>query len=468
MNKVVKGVLLTAAVASVGTGAYFSYKKISDQNAKISILQNENAEKDNEIKSLSNELNNKQKEIETLTTKLRIANENLEILQARVNSLELDIQSRDESITTLSRQKKTLLTAVTEIDTKVTQSTNTVEIETLQTRKTIILSQIDELNNEIIELSNEKQILQDEINVLKAEKTRLENEIEALKLEKQQLEDEIVKLKSTIGTLEASTGYEYIITSEILYTPLSTSVNGLRLYTFKRVNSVISLSDILSGKGLVPHSSLYVTEYSDWDRMSKSSAKYFIENFSKLEHVSNEVCEVYKYSLKDTWGYIEYSLTHSNFNSEQSKFSYSFDECEFEFFYNGVQYDCSELIFDDDSNSYVATYCIKNDKTISFYFLDLEVFTGKYVGPNNSYIDFDNKIISFGDSSINYSYYNIGNSNYSYGDVNVLGLSIWFYYFNETNDRYFKTWNFELDSSTGNLVIGGETFTKVVESTRES
>lgn len=474
MNNIVKGILLSAALIGVGTGGYFAYKKISDQNTQIATLQKENTQKDNEIIALNIELDKKQREINSLSEKLQTANKNLETLQAKVNTLEQDIQFRDENISTLSKQKKTLLTAVTEIDTKVTQSTDSVEIETLQERKIAILTQIDELNTQISQLNTEKQTLQAEITELKLVKTNLEKEIEQLKTEKQQLENEIEVLKtekqqleneisnlnnkvedlnSAIDVLENSTGLEYMTTNKLLRFSSD--------FYLACSNNVFSLEDILSCKYFIPVPVSRGYSLSDYMFITKSFAKSFVESFSKYESLYISSTEYYKYTLKDTWDVAHYFLPQS--------FIHNASECEFKFYYNNKQCDISELLFDDDSKSFVVCFCIVNDTTVSIYFLDLLIFTGKYINSNGYYIDFDNKIIHFeslvqyGLSYLNYSSCSISDKNFASNGV----LTMRFQYYSGAYERNIG-FGFKLDSSTGNLIINGETYTKVTDETSET
>lgn len=276
----------------------------------------------------------------------------------------------------------------------------------------------------------------------------LEVEIETLEKENQTLKDKISNLNSVIDTLENSTGYEYITTSECVdYIYSDSGVYSSRF--FSRVDKVLSVEYILSYKGYVPNNSDYSScHYSDWSWTTSSGLKNFINNFSVIKSFYNSKYEVYKYTLKDSWGYVTYNLTYSNY------FRYESSECKFRFYYNNKEYSLLDFPLDEISSLSLAKYCIVNDKTISFYFLDLEVFSGKYMGSNGSFINFDNKTAKISDWSFDYSSYYITEST---------GIYMKFVCDYETQKVLFK-----LDSSTGNLIINGETYTKVTDDTSET
>ena len=152
MKDIIKGALLFAGIAAVGTGGYFGYKKVSDNTKEITQLKTE----------LTQEKENSANTNKLLEEKTAQYSELKKIYDEKVT--ELDTVTKN--VATLESQKASLLNAVTEIDNTITKTTDKVELENLQTRKTVILAQITTLEENISTLNTDKTKLEDQVKSL--------------------------------------------------------------------------------------------------------------------------------------------------------------------------------------------------------------------------------------------------------------------------------------------------------------
>lgn len=164
MKDIIKGALLFAGIAAVGTGGYFGYKKVSDNNKEITQLKTE----------LTQEKENSANTNKLLEEKTAQYAELKKTYDAKVT--ELDTVTKN--VATLESEKTSLLNAVTEIDNTITKTTDKVELENLQTRKTAILAQIT--------------TLEENISTLSADKTKLETQVKSL-------QEDLKKITATVN-----------------------------------------------------------------------------------------------------------------------------------------------------------------------------------------------------------------------------------------------------------------------------
>ena len=181
-----------AIADKVATNLSPAYAEIKDDNAK----------KDSQINNLNNEINNLNKTI--LEKDASIEEKNIAIAEkdSLISSQTEQLNTCNANIKTLSSQKVTLLTAVSEIDNKINSTTDSVELEDLETRKTAILAQIDTLNTQISTLQAQKTQLEQDIATLQQEKATLQAEVNQLKQDKAELQNQVENLQNQKTTLQ--------------------------------------------------------------------------------------------------------------------------------------------------------------------------------------------------------------------------------------------------------------------------
>lgn len=164
------GIICAGAIASGGVYGVKLLKDrdkaIDEQKTTIVALEDENKVSKEKIEQLTNDLSAKVSEI---------AEKDKQI--AEKDNL---ISENNHKIQTLNSQKTTLLASVAEIDNKLTATTDAVDVDNLEARKTAILGQIDTLNIQIANLTAEKTQLQKEIETLTTEKTQLQKQVDDL------------------------------------------------------------------------------------------------------------------------------------------------------------------------------------------------------------------------------------------------------------------------------------------------
>ena len=447
MNGLVKGLLITAAVAGVGAGGHFGYKAINNKNKEINNLKTEISQikEDNEIKSKEietlnvkvsekdKELAKKQKEYEeNLKTLLELRDVEIPRIQNELATKTSLLETANGQISTLNTQKVSLLNAVTEIDNKINSTEDAVEIETLEARKSAILTQIDDLNTQIDKLTTDKQSLQTEVDNLKVEKANLETEIANLQTRKTQLENEIKtlntqisNLRTALGQLENTTGFTYKCTlQEIMIDNFfSTLIVSDTIYSFEDILN-------LNGTTIVGG-----TTYSNFRLCSGSTIKEIFDKFSEIPgstFISKQSTLCYEFTFNGTLKCYSDSPGFVSDGTELTGISvyYNNELCEsFQFEETSVYY-----VFATLENGFVKVYVL--DSTLS----------GKYVSENGKYIDFDKKLYSLDESHTG----DFKNSQL-YIDSTGVHISIWP---DEFSSQLF------IDYSNGTLTYSGQTFTK--------
>lgn len=190
-GKIIAGTLAGLIMASGIAGAgYIGYKTIKDrdktiEDQKITIgqLEDENKISKEKIEGLTKDLSAKVSEL---------AEKDKQI--AEKDNL---IEENNHKIQTLNNQKTTLLASVAEIDNKLTSTTDAVDVDNLEARKTAILGQIDVLNTEIGNLTNEKTKFEQDVATLTIEKQNLQNQIDTLNSQLSEFEQYVLNIDHT-------------------------------------------------------------------------------------------------------------------------------------------------------------------------------------------------------------------------------------------------------------------------------
>lgn len=445
MNGFIKGTLLVAALAGVGTGGYFGYKKITDQDKQIKNLETENtqlkedvenktaeiSELNSRLKTTSDELAEKNKALESAMSELAESEKYKIKLQNELATKTSLLETVNGQISTLNTQKVSLLNAVTEIDNVINETEDAVEIENLEARKNAILVQIDSLNTQISSLTDEKQELQTEVDNLKVEKQNLQTEIANLQTQKTQLENEIASLntqiadlRTALSQLENTTGFEFIMAQKYIYF----ENYGNPLYISK---SVHSFKDIVTGKAETKIGDNYVLDYVDLD---KSQVDDFINLLNTILETNYAFASVsyYKFTFNgDDKCYQESPSSMPGFNDQ--KFSNA------TVYYNGQE--ISDFSILSSTKSY-AIMTQTNEQNLLIYIVDKSP-KGKYVSGTGNYFDFDNN-----QSNINNSVSEISDAYFS-NDRDSTSSRIIINYCG---------WSYDVDSDS--FEYQGETFTK--------
>lgn len=398
------GILCAGALAG---GGYYAYKQIKDRDKTID-------DQKTTIGQLEEENNVSKGKIEELTNNLSAKVSELAEKDKQIADKDNLIEENNQKIQKLNGQKTTLLASVAEIDNKLTATTDAVDVDNLEARKTAILGQIDTLNAEIANLTNEKTQLQSEIATLTAEKTQLQNQI--------------ADLQSALEQLEKSTGFTFVTKTKILKSYLGDILVP---------ESVLNINDIVSGK------SSFMVANSAFDRYSVldgSGIKNLLDNYSS--HYSDTV-----FAIADV-SYYSYSFNDGHYCHIEEPHSLSSDTAfdDVAFYYNGVritEFNCKSKVYDQ----YFYFAQISNNK-LSIYIMDAFAY-GKYVSNSGDYIDFNSeKLLIDGQiASITSSYF----SHYS--------SSIEFKSFVYTD--LFGFFGIDYDADNDCFTYNGETFTKV-------
>ena len=176
------GLIMAGGIAGAG---YFGYKTIKDRDKTIE-------DQKTTIEKLEDENKVSKEKIEELTKDLSAKVSEIAEKDKQIAEKDNLIEENNHKIQTLNNQKTTLLASVSEIDNKLTSTTDAVDVDSLEARKTAILSQIDTLNTEIANLTNEK--------------TQLEQDVATLTEEKQNLQNQINNIQSQLSILQESKG----------------------------------------------------------------------------------------------------------------------------------------------------------------------------------------------------------------------------------------------------------------------
>ena len=385
MNGFIKGTLLVAALAGVGTGGYFGYKKITDQDKKIKNLEIENtqlkedvenktaeiSELNSRLKTKSDELAEKNKALESAMSELAESEKYKIKLQNDLNEKTTQLESANGKISVLSTQKVSLLNAVTEIDNKINSTESSVEIETLEERKSAILTQIDDLNTQIDKLTTDKQSLQTEVDNLKVEKQNLQTEIAQLQEQKTQLENEIVDLNNQISELNEQVSALRESALHLVYTESY-------LNNFLPGNSLPLASRIYKGIDIVDINNYYMSSRGEKREFTYFNLVDYPDMINNLlqgkSSVNNCTTRHYECNIDNQLLKIISDLPNTFINVNSYKV-----------FYKG------EEVTDSSSFNQYKTYImsvILEDNNLSIYLDD--VLFGKYASSDGDYIDFDN------------------------------------------------------------------------------
>lgn len=446
MNGFIKGTLIVAALAGIGAGGYFGYKSINNKNKEInnlktevSQLQEDNKTKSKEIETLNVKVSEKDKELakkqkeyeENLKTLLELRDVEIPRIQNELATKTSLLETANGQISTLNTQKVSLLNAVTEIDNKINSTEDAVEIETLEARKSAILTQIDDLNTQIDKLTTDKQALQTEVDNLKVEKANLETEIANLQTRKTQLENEIKTLntqisdlRTALSQLENTTGFEFIMAQKYIYF----ENYGNPLYISK---SVHSFKDIVTSKAETKIGDNYVLDYVNLD---KSQVDDFINFLNKILETNYAFASVsyYKFTFNgDDKCYQESPSSMPGFNDQ--KFSNA------TVYYNGQE--ISDFSVLSSTKSY-AIMTQTNEQNLLIYIVDKSP-KGKYVSETGNYFDFDNNQSNINDSVSEISDVYFSNDRDSTSSRIVIN---------------YCGWSYDVDSDS--FEYQGETFTK--------
>ncbi len=222
------GVLCAGALAG---GGYYAYKQIKDrdktideQKTTIGQLEEENKVSKEKIEQLTKDLSakvaellekdkqieakdatiaekdadiaDKQKTIEAKDVEISEKQSLIEAKDKTIAEKQATIDEQTTSINTLTTQKTSLLSAVTEIDNKINSTSDAVEIDNLETRKTAILTQIDQLDSQIETLTSQKTKLENDIQALQSDKTQLQSQVDTLTADKTNLQNQVNTLTS--------------------------------------------------------------------------------------------------------------------------------------------------------------------------------------------------------------------------------------------------------------------------------
>lgn len=202
-GKIIAGTLAGLIMASGIAGAgYFGYKTIKDrdktideQKTTIGQLEEDNKVSKEKIEGLTKDLSAKVSELAEKDKQI-VEKDNL-------------ISENNNKIKTLNSQKTTLLASVSEIDNKLTSTTDAVDVDNLEARKMAILGQIDTLNADIANLTAEKTQLQQEIETLTTEKTQLQNQIDSLNKQIVELTNKLNNVSRNLNNATVTFKYTY-------------------------------------------------------------------------------------------------------------------------------------------------------------------------------------------------------------------------------------------------------------------
>ena len=170
----------------------------------------QNKKQAEEITSLKEEVKTKQNTIAEKDSLIATKDSQLKEKNTAIANYETQLDTCKNNIETLSTQKVLLCNSLTEIDNKINSTTDSVELENLETKKSAILNQIDTLNSEIATLTEQKTQLETDIATLQQEKITLQNEIAQLKVEKANLQKEVADLQERLKLSEETAGVEYL------------------------------------------------------------------------------------------------------------------------------------------------------------------------------------------------------------------------------------------------------------------
>lgn len=159
-------------------------KELKEANELIATKNALIAEKDADIAE-------KQKAIEARDAELADKQKTIEAKDKTIAEKQATIDEQTTSINTLTSQKTSLLSAVTEIDNKINSTSDAVEINNLETRKTAILNQIDQLDSQIETLTSQKAQLENNVQTLQSDKTQLQSQVATLTSDKTNLQNQV-------------------------------------------------------------------------------------------------------------------------------------------------------------------------------------------------------------------------------------------------------------------------------------
>lgn len=171
-------------------------KTVAEKEQALKEAEELIATKNAEIAEKDATIADKQKTIEEKDAEIVSKQSLIEAKDKTIAEKQATIDEQTTSINTLTTQKTSLLSAVTEIDNKINSTSDAVEIDNLETRKTAILTQIEELDSQIETLTSQKTKLENDVKTLQADKTQLQSEVDALTTDKTNLQNQVNTLTS--------------------------------------------------------------------------------------------------------------------------------------------------------------------------------------------------------------------------------------------------------------------------------
>lgn len=267
--------------------------KMADWTAKFSPEHQKALDENKELMSSIEKLNG---EISTKTQLIKDKDKN-------ITNLNNELAESVQSINTLSTQKTTLLSVVTEIDNKINSTTDATEIENLEVKRASIIAQIDDLNEEIETLEQEKSQLEADIAVLQQEKTTLQNEIKQLKIEKQNLEKEVEQLELDKSDLEKRLGYldDYKQLIKPMGVMISNSIN--QPYDLSLDISLSDLVDSIILTNTIENTSQSLTLSELGERNSYYSFEKLTINLKENKYVQGYLCGMETSELNSSYNF---------------------------------------------------------------------------------------------------------------------------------------------------------------------
>lgn len=305
---------------------------------------------------------------DNLTNENQELNKSIDGLNQTIETKNQELASKTNEISTLSTQKTTLLCAVSEIDNKINSTTDLVELEDLETRKSEILAQIDNLNSQI--------------ETLEAEKAQLQEEVDNFNVKVL-----YSYFTGVFPTLESSgsPGEYDIFNISLLEDEFFTYTTG---FCLQNTSTYVTFSDVvdLTYKGALSH---YENRMYDGDEFSLKFLHNGVE-LSSSEH--EEFCMSH---------YSEYVQVKVNFEQIDEKKYFVVD------------------ILDDMSNYYSGTYICKEGEIK--YILDFDNLKYNEYGFDKDICFVSNRTGICSDYSAMYNCLGIHCFNYS-GDISFAGV----------------------------------------------
>ena len=190
MSKQIKAIIISIVLIIIGLltagGIYHRavikkwFKETFPTKQTVNNLKKDNAAKDEQLKEQADALENYKSSVSNLTKQLGNANSEMIRLNSSLQETKAKLDQKEEETTVVVAQKTALLNVVTEIDNKLNNTTEVIDIDELEAKKNLIMSQIETLNSKISVLTEEKLLLQSNVETLTYEKNALQAQINSL------------------------------------------------------------------------------------------------------------------------------------------------------------------------------------------------------------------------------------------------------------------------------------------------